>query len=94
MEIAWAIGLKYSESFTKLYPSIATVILMILSFYFLSLALKSIPIGTAYAIWTGIGAIGTVIFGILFFNESYDIIRLLCIMLIIAGIVGLKIFSI
>jgi len=92
-EIGWAIGLKYTEGFTKLWPSVITIIGMILSFYFLSTAVKSIPIGTAYAIWTGIGAVGTAILGIFLFGESKEVIRLLFILLIIIGIVGLKIFS-
>ena len=92
-EIGWAVGLKYTSGFTKLWPSIITIIGMILSFYFLSAAVKSIPIGTAYAIWTGIGAVGTAILGIILFGESKEIIRLFFILLIIIGIVGLKIFS-
>ena len=92
-EIGWAVGLKYTNGFTKLWPSIITIIGMILSFYFLSAAVKSIPIGTAYAIWTGIGAVGTAILGILLFGESKEIIRIFFIFLIVVGIVGLKIFS-
>ena len=76
-EIFWAIGLKYSDGFTKLIPTIFTVVTMMLSFYLLSLALKSLPIGTAYAIWVGIGTIGTVIGGIILFGESINFIRLL-----------------
>ena len=92
-EIGWAIGLKYTEGFTKLYPSIITIIGMILSFYFLSTAVKSIPIGTAYAVWTGIGAVGTAILGIILFGESKEIMRLFFILLIIIGIAGLKFYS-
>jgi quaternary ammonium compound-resistance protein SugE len=92
-EIGWAIGLKYTNGFTKLLPSVITIITMILSFYFLSTAVKTIPIGTAYAIWTGIGAVGTAILGIILFGESKELIRLFFILLIIIGIVGLKIFS-
>ena len=92
-EMGWAIGLKYSEGFTKLIPGIFTIVGMIASFYFLSLALKSIPLGTAYAIWTGIGTVGTVILGIMIFKEPFDIIRLICIGLIVVGIVGLKLAS-
>jgi len=92
-EIGWAIGLKYTEGFTKLWPSVVTIIGMILSFYFLSTAVKTIPIGTAYAIWTGIGAVGTAILGIILFGESKEIMRIFFIMLIVVGIVGLKIFS-
>ena len=89
-EISWAIGLKYTEGFTKLYPSIFTVVTMILSFYFLSLSLKNLPIGTAYAIWTGIGTIGTVILGIILFKEPINALRFICLALIIIGIIGLK----
>lgn len=92
-EVGWALGLKYSQGLTKLVPSVLTILGMIASFYFLSLALKSMPLGTAYAIWTGIGTIGTVIFGIILFREPVDIIRLICIGFIIIGIVGLKIVS-
>ena len=93
MEIAWATGLKYSEGFTKPLASIVTAILMIASFYFLSLALKTLPIGTAYAIWTGIGAVGTAIIGIMLFGESREALRIICMLLIVAGIIGLKLFS-
>lgn len=92
-EIGWAVGLKYTEGFTKLWPSVVTIIGMILSFYFLSTAVKSIPIGTAYAIWTGIGAVGTAILGIILFGESKEITRIFFIILIVIGIVGLKFFS-
>lgn len=92
-EVWWAIGLKFSQGFTKLVPSIFTVLGMIASFFFLSLALKNLPLGTAYAIWTGIGTIGTVILGIILFNEPIDIVRLICIGFIIIGIVGLKLVS-
>jgi quaternary ammonium compound-resistance protein SugE len=92
-EMGWAIGLKYSEGFTKLIPSIFTIVGMIASFYFLSLSLKSLPLGTAYAIWTGIGTVGTVILGIILFKEPVDIIRLICIGFIVIGIVGLKVAS-
>jgi len=92
-EIGWAIGLKYTAGFTKLWPSVITIVGMILSFYFLSTAVKTIPIGTAYAIWTGIGAVGTAILGIILFGESKEIIRIFFVMLIVIGIVGLKFFS-
>ena len=82
-EIAWAIGLKYSEGFTKLTPSIITIITMFISFYLLSLALKSLPLGTAYAIWVGIGTIGTVIAGIFLFGESMNLIRVVSILFIL-----------
>jgi len=92
-EIGWAVGLKYTEGFTKLWPSVITIIGMILSFYFLSAAVKTIPIGTAYAIWTGIGAVGTAIFGMILFGESKEFIRIFFILIIVIGIIGLKIFS-
>ena len=92
-EVGWAIGLKLSHGFSQAIPSILTIIEMIASFYFLSLALKNLPLGTAYAIWTGIGTIGTVIFGILLFKEPVDTVRILCILLIISGITGLKLIS-
>ncbi|MBS6508337.1 MAG: quaternary ammonium compound efflux SMR transporter SugE [Paraclostridium bifermentans] len=92
-EVCWAVGLKYSEGFTKLVPSVLTVIGMIASFYFLSLALKELPLGTAYAIWTGIGTIGTVILGVFLFKEPIDFVRLVCIGFIVAGIIGLKLVS-
>jgi len=92
-EIGWAVGLKYTDGFTKLWPSVITIVGMVLSFYFLSSAVKTIPIGTAYAIWTGIGAVGTAILGIVLFNESKEFIRIFFILLIVIGIVGLKIFS-
>ncbi len=93
LEAGWALGLKYTEGFTKVGPSVATIILMVGSFYLLSRSLTTLPIGTAYAVWTGIGAVGTVIAGIVFFGESRSILRLLCIFLIVAGIVGLKFCS-
>jgi quaternary ammonium compound-resistance protein SugE len=93
LEIAWAIGLKYTEGWTKLVPSIVTAILMIASFYFLSLAVKSLPIGTAYAVWTGIGTVGAAILGMFLFDEPRDAVRVICILLIIAGIAGLKLTS-
>lgn len=92
-EVAWAIGLKYSYGFTKLVPSVLTILGMIASFYFLSLAMKNIPLGTAYAIWTGIGTIGTGILGIILFSESINPIRLICIGFILIGAIGLKLVS-
>ncbi len=92
-EIAWAVGLKHTEGWTRLWPSLITAALMIVSFAFLSQALKVLPIGTAYAIWTGIGAVGTALVGIYWFDEPRTAARLLCILLIVAGIVGLKISS-
>ncbi|MCY7374526.1 MAG: quaternary ammonium compound efflux SMR transporter SugE [Pyrinomonadaceae bacterium] len=93
LEIGWAIGLKYTEGWTKLYPSLITAALMIASFQLLSMALKVLPIGTAYAIWTGIGAVGTAILGMFLFDEPRDLTRVLCILLIVAGIAGLKLTS-
>ena len=90
LEIGWALGLKYTDGFTKLTPSILTVAAMIGSFALLGQALRVLPIGTAYAIWTGIGAVGTAILGIVLFGEPRDLPRILCIVLIVAGIVGLK----
>ena len=92
-EIAWAIGLKYSEGFTKLWWSIFTFISIIISMGLLALSLKQLPVGTAYAVWTGIGAVGTAILGIILFNESKELVRLFFIFLIIVGIAGLRIYS-
>jgi quaternary ammonium compound-resistance protein SugE len=92
-EIAWAIGLKYTEGWSRLWPSIITAVLMIASFYFLSLAVRTLPIGTAYAVWTGIGTVGAAILGMVLFDEPKDVVRILCILLIIAGIAGLKLTS-
>ncbi len=92
-EISWAIGLKFSHGFTQMIPSVITVICMIASFYFLAIALKSLPLGTAYAIWTGIGTLGTVILGIILFKEPVTAMRLLCMCLILSGITGLKLLS-
>ena len=90
-EIVWAIGLKYTEGFSRLWPSLVTILAMALSMVFLALSLKSLPVGTAYAIWTGIGAAGTVILGIMLFAEPATILRLACVGLILTGIIGLKI---
>lgn len=92
-EICWAVGLKYSENFTRLWPSVWTIGTMMISFFLLSYSLKTLPLGTAYAVWTGIGAVGTVIFGILYFHDSSNFIRLLCIAFIVLGIIGLKVSS-
>jgi quaternary ammonium compound-resistance protein SugE len=92
-EVAWAIGLKYTDGFTRLVPSIWTVGTMGVSFLFLSLALKTLPVGTAYAVWTGIGAVGVAILGIVLFAEPANILRLGCIALIVGGIAGLKLVS-
>ncbi|RYG30340.1 multidrug efflux SMR transporter [bacterium] len=90
LEVGWAYGLKRSEGFTRLWPSLITLALMAASFGMLSLALKKLPMGTAYAVWTGIGAVGTVLVGMLFLNESREWPRIVCIGLIAAGVVGLK----
>jgi len=92
-EVAWAIGLKYTDGFTRLWPSLFTVAGMVASFLLLSLALRTIPIGTAYAVWTGIGAVGVAILGIVLFNEPRDFARLAFIALIVIGIAGLKFVS-
>lgn len=92
LEVVWAVAMKYSEGWTRLYPSLITLLAMAIGFYFLSLAMKELPMGTAYAVWTGIGTIGTVIYGVLYFKEPLDVIKIVCILLIISGIVGLKVF--
>lgn len=92
-ECGWAIGLKYTEGFTKPIPSLLTVSAMAISFWLLSIAMKSIPVGTAYAVWTGIGAVGVAILGMLLFGESRELMRILCLLLIVSGIVGLKLVS-
>ncbi len=92
-EIAWAVGLKYTEGFTRLWPSAWTLAAMAASLWLLAKALQSIPIGTAYAVWTGIGAVGTALFGIIMLGEARHPLRLLCIVLIVAGIAGLRVFS-
>ena len=89
-EIGWAVGLKYTEGFTRLLPSVATAASMIVSLGLLALALKTLPLGTAYAVWTGVGTIGTALLGIYLFGEPASTARLTCIGLIVAGIVGLK----
>ena len=90
MEICWAIGLKYTEGFTRLVPSVLTLVAMMISVILLAIALKTLPVGTGYAVWTGIGAVGTAILGIVLFGDPATAGRLACIGLIIAGIVGLK----
>ena len=89
-EVGWAIGLKYTEGFTRLWPSVGTVAAMVFSVVLLGWAMRSLPVGTAYAVWTGIGAVGTVILGIVLFQEPATAARLLCVAMILAGIVGLK----
>lgn len=90
LEVGWAIGLKYTDGFTKPLPTAATLAALVASFWLLGIALKTLPVGTAYAVWVGIGAVGTVILGILLFDEPANAPRLLSIALILAGIIGLK----
>ena len=92
-EIGWAIGLKYSHGFSRPVPSLLTVASMVMSVWLLSIAMKSIPVGTAYAVWTGIGAIGVAVLGMVLFGESREVARLVCLFLIIVGILGLKLVS-
>ena len=92
-EIVWAIGLKYTDGFTRMLPSTITIAAMIVSMYLLALAARTLPIGTAYAVWTGIGAVGAALLGMMLFAESASLVRLGCIALIVAGIVGLKLSS-
>jgi quaternary ammonium compound-resistance protein SugE len=89
-EVGWAVGLKYTEGFTRLVPSVLTLICMSASIVMLGLAVKSLPMGTAYAVWTGIGAVGTAVLGIVLFGDPAGSARIACIALIVAGIVGLK----
>jgi len=89
-EVGWAIGLKYTEGFTRLWPTVWTVLAMIISLGLLGMAMKSLPVGTAYSVWVGVGAVGTVILGIVLLGESASAARLVSVALIIAGIVGLK----
>ncbi|MDH6595140.1 quaternary ammonium compound-resistance protein SugE [Variovorax sp. TBS-050B] len=93
LEMGWAIGLKYTEGFTRLWPSIGTALSMVLSVVLLGWAMRTLPVGTAYAVWTGIGAVGTVILGIVLFHEPANAARLICVGLIVAGILGLKLTS-
>jgi len=93
LEVAWALGLKYSDGLTRFWPSMATVVAIVLSFALMSLALRSLPFGTAYAVWTGIGAVGSIIVGMLLYSEPTDPVRIVCLTLIVAGMVGLKLNS-
>jgi quaternary ammonium compound-resistance protein SugE len=90
-EIVWAVGLKYTEGFSRLWPTVATVVALILSFIFLEYAVRTLPVGTAYAVWVGIGAVGTAVLGIVLFGESREPLRLACLVLIVAGVIGLKV---
>jgi quaternary ammonium compound-resistance protein SugE len=92
-EVAWAIGLKYTEGYTRLWPTVGTVGAMVVSVLLLGIAMKSLPVGTAYAVWVGVGAVGTAILGIVLFGESASLARIASLGLIVAGIVGLKLAS-
>ena len=92
-EIGWTVGLKYSDGFSKPVPSFLTVVAMAFSIWLLALAMRTIPVGTAYAVWTGIGAIGVAVLGVVLFGESRELLRIVCLFLIIAGIIGLKLVS-
>lgn len=89
-ETVWAVSLKYSEGFTRLWPSVVTVVAMAISLYLLALSLKTLPLGTAYAVWTGIGAVGAVTYGVVAMGESRDLLKILFVMMILGGIVGLR----
>lgn len=89
-EVSWAVGLKYTHGLSRPLPTVATVVAMLLSFWFLSLGVRSLPVGTAYAVWTGIGAAGTALLGMWLFGESREAVRIACIALIVAGVVGLR----
>ena len=93
LEIVWAIGMKYTDGFTRVVPSAITIVAMLASVYFLALAVRTIPIGTGYAVWTGIGAVGVAILGMVLFGEPRTWLRIGCILLIVAGIAGLKIVT-
>lgn len=92
-EIGWAVGLKYTDGFTRLWPTVFTGVSLVVSMALLGIAVKTLPLGTAYAVWTGIGAVGTVILGIVLFKEPATVVRLVCVGLFVAGILGLKFFS-
>ena len=92
-EVGWAIGLKYTDGFTKLWPTLGTVGAMVISLGLLGIAMKSLPVGTAYAIWVGVGAVGTVILGIVLFQEPMNALRMVSVGLIVAGLIGLKLAS-
>lgn len=93
LEIGWALGLKYSDGLTRFWPTVATLVAIAFSFGLMALALPSLPFGTAYAVWTGIGAAGSIIVGVLLYSEPADPVRILCLTLIVAGMVGLKLNS-
>ena len=93
LEIAWALGLKYSDGLTRFWPTVATLVAIALSFGLMAIALRSLPFGTAYAVWTGIGAVGSILVGMFLYSESADPVRIVCLTLIVAGMVGLKLNS-
>jgi quaternary ammonium compound-resistance protein SugE len=93
LEVGWALGLKYSDGLTRFWPTVATVFAITLSFALMALALRSLPFGTAYAVWTGIGAVGSIVLGMLLYSEPTDPVRIICLTLIVAGMVGLKLNS-
>jgi quaternary ammonium compound-resistance protein SugE len=92
-EIGWAVALKYTHGFSRLWPSVATITMMAVSLYLLAQAARALPIGTAYAVWTGIGAVGTAALGIILFNEPATVGRIACMLMVVGGIAGLKVFS-
>jgi quaternary ammonium compound-resistance protein SugE len=92
-EVQWAITMKYTEGFSRLWPSVFCILGMVVSVYFLALAQKTLPVGTSYAVWTGLGAVGTATLGMFLFDESRDVLRVLCIGLIVAGVLGLKLVT-
>ena len=92
-EVGWTIGMKYSDGFTKVIPSVVTVVFAWISFYLLSLAMKDIPLSTSYPVWVGIGAVGAVIAGVVLFGETLTLLKIVCLMLIVGGILGLKILA-
>jgi quaternary ammonium compound-resistance protein SugE len=93
LEVGWALGLKYSDGLTRFWPTVATFIAIALSFALMALALRSLPFGTAYAVWTGIGAVGSILVGMLLYSEPTDPVRIICLILIVAGMIGLKLNS-
>ncbi len=93
LEVGWALGLKYSDGLTRFWPTAATVVTILLSFALMALALRSLPFGTAYAVWTGIGAVGSILVGMMLYSEPADPVRIICLTLIVVGIVGLKLNS-
>jgi quaternary ammonium compound-resistance protein SugE len=93
LEVAWALGLKYSDGLTRFWPTAATLVAIALSFGLMAIALRSLPFGTAYAVWTGIGAVGSILIGMVLYSESTDPVRIVCLTLIVAGMVGLKLNS-